>query len=269
MNLRALKLAMTSSRNSLGRYFASLCLAVFLSAHGPATVAAEPDTSCAVPPYLHPKLDSLPNTTRRLQANEPLRVLFLGSGAMAGIGASAKTEAFPAQFARLLPERVANLRIESTNLAEERSTLSSAVNTMNNQLDTLKPDLVIWQVGLNDIAARPPLIRFDRDLTDGIAVLAARPQTDLLLLDVPFYPGLELLLNDAEYRRVIEFRADLDALPLFPTHDLMAYWSERRTFERNMPAQLDTDQSLYLADKMHYCIGNILAGYVARVTTKK
>ncbi len=233
------------------------------------SLAAEPDASCAVPPYLFPKRDTLPNTLRRLQTGQTLRVLFAGSGAMAGIGASARTNAFPAQFARLLPERLPNLRLQTTNLAEANTTLNGSVAAMSKQVDKLKPDLVIWQVGINDIAARPPLVRFERDLMEGITLLAERTEADLLLLDVPFYPGLALLLNDAEYRREIEFRAELEGVALFRTHDLMAYWSERRTFEKNIPVEADSDRSRYLADKMHYCLGNLLAAYVARAATKK
>ncbi len=219
---------------------------------------------CAVPPYLLATDSALPHAREARSESNTLHVLMVGANAMAGHATSAPALSFADQFARQLVQRQPELRLKLTRFAARGQTLAQSVKKIEDNIETLQPDLVIWQIGLGEVASRMPLHRFNDLIEQGIAAVQATGRADLILLDFPYYREAHLLLDPDDYRELIQFRASYEQIPLFSVYDLMRYWAERETFAPDPAARTRRERAQSRADQIHHCLASALAAQVLR-----
>jgi lysophospholipase L1-like esterase len=88
------------------------------------------------------------------EAGEPLRLVTLGDAYTAGTDTIApKRDSWPAQLVQAMERGDVPLRLVD-NLAESGQTSEDVIRTQLGQLESLLPDVVTIQVGVNDIIAR-------------------------------------------------------------------------------------------------------------------
>jgi lysophospholipase L1-like esterase len=114
----------------------------------------QPRTSSigAVEPAASPSPgDTTGAATASAAAPEPLRLVTLGDGYTAGTDTLApKRDGWPAQLVQAMEHGTVPLRLVS-NLAESGQTSQDVIRTQLPQVESLVPDVVTLQVGVNDI----------------------------------------------------------------------------------------------------------------------
>jgi lysophospholipase L1-like esterase len=89
--------------------------------------------------------------TAAVAAQEPLRLVTLGDGYTAGTDTLApKRDSWPAQLVQAMEHGTVPLRLVG-NLAESGQTSQDVIRTQLPQVESLVPDVVTLQVGVNDI----------------------------------------------------------------------------------------------------------------------
>lgn len=143
-----------------------------------------------------------------LAAAEPddgrLDVLVVGSSSTAGVGAGAQGAAYPAVLAALLEARAEAagasyaIRVEPRGVSGERA--EGALARLERELDEIKPDLLVWQVGTNDAVGGVPLDRLETVLREGLRAAESHGAA-VVLVDPQYYPKIS---GSAAYAAVVE-----------------------------------------------------------------
>lgn len=207
------------------------------------------------------KLESLP---RRLKRQELIRVLAIGSSSTEGIGASAPALSYPAQ---LQPDLAAiwGAQVVVENAGRGGETIAETMSRLEAVLKVSKPDLVIWQVGTNDILKGGDEGRFVALLEQGIDSVQAA-HVDLLLLDQQYYPGIPDLGRYERFVGLVGATAAREQVPVFSRYRLMKEWAERSADTLN--AMLSGDR-FHLGDRGYDCIAQLLASALHAAVTSQ
>ena len=98
-------------------------------------------------------------------AAEPLRLVTLGDAYTAGTDTGApKRDSWPAQLVQAMERGDVRLRLVD-NLADSGQTSEYVLDEQLPQVESLHPDVVTVQVGVNDIVARRQFEDYDRNVT--------------------------------------------------------------------------------------------------------
>jgi lysophospholipase L1-like esterase len=192
-------------------------------------------------------------------SQRPLRLLAIGSSSTLGVGASAPTNAYPAQLALDLSSQW-GVAAEVRNAGVGGETSAATLARLRGELARAGPDLVIWQVGTNDAVAGADAAVFRANLEAG--VLAARAQrVPIILVDPQFYPGIKDL---ARYQQFVAIIADVGArmhVPVFSRFAMMKAWAAKSAAA--LSAALSPD-GFHMDDQGYACFARALAGDIAR-----
>jgi lysophospholipase L1-like esterase len=93
----------------------------------------------------------LPRLKARLAAGLPALIVAIGSSSTRGVGASGWPQTYPEVMQRELQRLRGRARIEIANLGSNGETISGQVARMERDALALRPALVIWQLGSNDV----------------------------------------------------------------------------------------------------------------------
>lgn len=193
---------------------------------------------------------NLPHVVQSLVAGRPVVIVAFGSSSTYGTGASAHDKTYPSRLAALLARRLPGANIEVLN----RGIGGEAAATMLARVDTdviaAHPDLVIWQVGTNDVlrdvdpAAAAAVIR------DGVLRMQ-RAGIDVVLMDVQFAPPVMRHATFREMETVIAAEGRNLGVPVIRRFAMMREWVE----EGRMPlsVMLDRDR-LHMTDASYDCL---------------
>jgi lysophospholipase L1-like esterase len=96
----------------------------------------------------------LPRLKARFDAGEPVRIVAIGSSSTRGIGASTPAATYPEVMQRELLRLRPQAEITIVNRGNNGETIPDQLSRMGRDVLALKPDLVIWQLGANDVLAR-------------------------------------------------------------------------------------------------------------------
>ncbi len=149
-----------------------------------AAATAEPAPASPQPASPDSASAQAPQPTRE---PEPLRLVTLGDGYAAGTDtASARRDSWPAQLAQAMDHGEISLKLVD-NLAETGHTSEDVRRVQLPQLEALAPDLVMLQVGVNDIIARDISLEDYRDNLAAIldTLLAIVPARHIFLVTTP------------------------------------------------------------------------------------
>jgi acyl-CoA thioesterase-1 len=123
-----------------------------------------------------------------------------------------------------------------------------------------RPDLVIWQVGTNDVMhdADPEAVM--ASVRAGITQLQ-RAGADVILMDLQYAPAV---LAHPQYRameRALWATARATGVSLFHRFALMRDWTEHRNMK--MSAMVSADH-LHMTDASYDCLARQLSGSIVR-----
>lgn len=227
-------------------------------------LALDQEDPCVLPPYLLATNTDLPLVSEAVVTDQPVHVLLVGSSSMSGVATSSPARSLPEQFAQALKKRMPAIKLRISTITSRGQTLAQSVARIQHQIDSLQPTLVVWQIGLNDVAGRMPAFRFNALLEEGIAAVQGTGSADLILMDIPYYREAGLLMQASEYRKLIAFRADYEHIPMMPVYRMMQYWDDRQTFKPSGKTPRPQARQIHLADQIHQCLGTALAAQVIR-----
>jgi lysophospholipase L1-like esterase len=247
----------TAALSLLG--FAALAIA-FLA---PATPRANAGSDlCAAPLTVTALADPLPHTALRLAQAKSLTIVALGSSSTYGTGASKPEYSYPSRLAALLHARYPNTEIRVINRGVGGELIGETTRRIASEVIGDKPDLVIWQVGTNDVLqdADPEAVMIS--VRAGIAQLH-QAGADVLLMDLQYAPAV---LTHPQYRameRALWATAKAAGVAMFQRFALMRDWTEHRNMK--MSAMVAADH-LHMTDASYDCLARQLSNSILRDT---
>jgi lysophospholipase L1-like esterase len=241
-----------------------LCLAAialaFLAPGAPAAHAGR--DRCNAPEALTALVDPLPHTALRLAAGKSLTIVALGSSSTYGTGASKPEYSYPSRLAALLRTRYRGADITVVNRGVGGELIGDTTRRIRTEVIGDKPDLVIWQVGTNDVLQDMDAQYVMANVRAGIAELR-QAGIDVMLMDLQYAPAV---LTHPHYRameQALEATARAGGVPLFQRFALMRDWTERGNMK--MSAMIAADH-LHMTDESYDCLARQLSGSILRDT---
>ena len=191
--------------------------------------------------------------SRAVRAGRSFRVLAIGSSSTVGVGASSPAAAYVARLETSLEGALKGVDIEVVGRGMSGEVAQGAADRMRNEVETAKPDLVVWQVGTNDAIRHVSLDSFKTCLRTTLTWLAGN-KVDVVLID-PQYG--DALTKDAYYEQVVAAVADVAREQRVLLVDRFEAMRELQR-ERGDRFYLTSD-NLHLNDTGHRCMGEQLA----------
>ena len=211
--------------------------------------------ACAAPPGVDEDLAPLPHFSARIARGGPVTIVALGSSSTEGIGASEPSRSYPSRLRSELAERLPGIAVEVLNRGVGGDTTAAMLARIERDAIAPRPDLVIWQVGSNDVLGDEDPVAVGMAIREGIARLRG-VGTDVVLMDVQYAPAI---LEHEGYRAIedaIARVARADGVPVFRRFDTMRQWDGSGALPAG--ALLYRDH-LHMNDLGYRCIARLLA----------
>lgn len=215
---------------------------------------------CAAPEDLTDLTTPLARTSARLAQGKSLTIVALGSSSTYGTGASRPEYAYPSRLAALLQAQFPNIRIRVFNRGVGGEIGTGTAERIARDVLPEKPDLVIWQVGTNDVLHDLDPDEPMKAVRAGIAQIK-KAGADVILMDVQYAPAV---LRHASYREMehaLSATARSAGVSLFPRFALMRDWAEQGSMK--MSVMVGPDR-LHMTDASYDCLARQLSGSILR-----
>ena len=217
---------------------------------------------CAAPESLTDFRAPLPHTAQRLARGGDLVIVALGSSSTWGTGASKREYAYPHRLAALLQARfpAAQIRVLNRGVGGELGAETEA--RIARDVLPEKPDLVIWQIGTNDVLNDLDPAGPMEAMRSGIAQIE-RAGADVILMDMQYAPAVLAHERFHEMEHALWITARAEGVPLFRRFALMREWAENR--QMSMATMLGPDR-LHMTDASYDCLARQLSASILRET---
>jgi len=237
--------------------FAAIAIA-FLA---PAPRANAGHDYCTAPLTVTTLDDPLPHTALRLAAGKSLTIVALGSSSTYGTGASNPDHSYPSRLAALLRARYPNTEIRVINRGVGGELIADTTKRIATEVLGDKPDLVIWQVGTNDVLQDVAPRAVMANVRAGIAQLH-QAGADVILMDLQYAPAV-LTHRYRAMERALLATAKTAGVAVFQRFALMRDWSEHGNMK--MSAMVAADH-LHMTDASYDCLAWQLSSSILRDT---
>lgn len=222
----------------------------------PARAAAVHPTWCTAPATLTRLGESLPHASRALARRRALRIVAIGSSSTEGVGASAPDKAYPAQLQAVLAARLPGMRVAVFNKGVGGETAGPTLARFPRDVVAVRPDLVIWQVGSNEILRRrntgADLARYRALMQRGLAILSALP-ADVIVMDQQFSPTIQAQPDHGAFVAATDAVALHADVGLFPRYRLMRFWGGAGA------GHMTGGDGVHMTDAAYGCLAELLA----------
>ena len=204
--------------------------------------------------------DPLPHTALRLAQAKSLTIVALGSSSTYGTGASKPEYSYPSRLAALLHARFPNSDIRVINRGVGGELVGETTQRIASEVIGDKPDLVIWQVGTNDVLHDADPEEVMASVRAGIAQLH-QAGADVILMDLQYAPAVLAHPQYHAMERGLWTTAKSTGVALFRRFALMRDWTEHRNMK--MSAMVSADH-LHMTDASYDCLARQLSGSILR-----
>ena len=192
----------------------------------------------------------LPHVARSLAQGGPLTIVAFGSSSTYGTGASAPDKTYPSRLAKLLASRFPSIEVNVLNRGVGGETAGTTLERIDTDVIAEHPDLVIWQVGTNDLlhdidpADAAELIRTGTERMKSAGI-------DVVLMDLQFAPAILQHPRYREMERAIASAAHAEDVPVIHRFAMMREWAE----EGRMPLSIMlAHDKLHMTDMSYDCL---------------
>ncbi len=196
-------------------------------------------------------------TRNKLRAGQPLTIMALGSSSTSGVGAG-EGRAFPDVMERELARLQPAAKITVINRGRAMETLADNVARLDSDVLSSAPDLVVWQIGTNEVVWRGIAPNATQLLTDSIHRIKAAG-TDVILLDLQYAPLVLLTGRHTQMEAIIADVARQQNVGLFPRFSLM-----KRANDTGVSGLVSWD-GMHNSASGYTCIGIALARMIDAV----
>jgi acyl-CoA thioesterase I len=197
----------------------------------------------------------LPRTASRLKSGEPLRIVAIGSSSTVGLWVLRSAATYPQVMRRELSRLRSNATIEVINSGRVGDTIPNNIARFERDVFAHTPDLVIWQLGTNDVAwgGRPDQ-GLKRSVLEGVRALKAG-SADVVLMDLQYAPQVLASVGYSTMEDIIIDVAKQERVGLFSRFALM-----RNSVNAGVAqSELVTWDGLHNTADGYDCIGRALA----------
>lgn len=228
-----------------------------------ASSSAAEDPRCAVPDDTLYAEQAMPRVARKLAANQPLRIVVLGSSS-----SLQTTKGLPRSYVAGLPDalssRLSGVNLQIENLSERTMTATQMTAAIAQRVPALQPDLVIWQTGNVDAAQKVDINSFAEALKSGLEHLQSYG-ADILLVAPQYRMRLSMMVDVEPYNDVMERIASAEDVVLFPRFEIMRHWSEEDRFDVRTT---DLAKQMREAEVQNRCLANQMADMISAAVKK-
>jgi lysophospholipase L1-like esterase len=200
-------------------------------------------------------------TKAKLRAGGALRIVALGSSSTTGFGTFWKGAAFPDVMKDELLRLHSGVTIELINSGRSMDDLGDNVSRIDRDVLGHKPDLLIWQIGTNDVVWRGIADNAKEVLTGAVKRIKAA-KTDVVLLDLQYAPVVTLTSRHERMERIIADVAAEERVGLFQRFLLM-----KRAIDAGVTGLVWWD-GLHNSAEGYACIGIALARMIDAATRR-
>ena len=176
--------------------------------------------SMAAPVFPSPKPALLQRVSEALRATHAAKILAVGSSSTAGVGASSPSRTYVAWLETDLETALEGTDFDVVGHGLSGEVAQGAADRMKREVEDVKPDLVIWQLGTNDAMRHVAMDGFRNCVKKTLAWLEEQ-RVDVILIN-PQYG--DSLIKDAYYEEVVTAIADIARemqVPLVDRFDAM------------------------------------------------
>lgn len=214
--------------------------------------------ACEAVPVLE---GGLSHVTAKMRRGELVKVLAIGSSTTQGVGASGAARAYPAVFGRRLMELMPRLRVELTVRGYSGNKSSDILAHLREFVaNGARPDLVLWQAGINDALQGVGEAQFSAVTSSAIQAVAGS-NADLVMIDQPYFPGIEDLARYERFVALYDAAGASQGAVVFKRYQMM---KALRQDEVRLGLLLGPDR-FHLSNEGHRCLGEALARAVAGI----
>jgi acyl-CoA thioesterase-1 len=197
----------------------------------------------------------LPRTAARLKSGEPLKIVAIGSSSTVGLWVLRSAATYPEVMRRELSRLRSNAAIKIVNSGRIGDTIPNNIARFDRDVFAYTPDLVIWQLGTNDVAwgGRPDQ-GIKRSVLEGVRALKAG-SADVVLMDLQYAPQVLASSSYSTMEGIIADVARQERVGLFSRFALM-----RNSINAGVAqSALVTWDGLHNTADGYDCIGRALA----------
>ena len=191
-------------------------------------------------------------TRAKLRTGQPLTIVALGSSSTSGVGAFGKGTAFPDVMQQELMRLEPTAHIRVINSGRAMEDLADNVARLDSDVLTYRPDLVIWQIGTNDVLWRGIASNSKEMLADSIRRIRTA-KADVILLDLQYAPLVRLMPRHTQMETIITDVAHEQNVGLFPRFLLM-----KQAIDAGVTGLVSWD-GLHNSARGYACVGIALA----------
>lgn len=193
---------------------------------------------------------TMPHVARALATGKPVVIVAFGSSSTYGAGASARDKTYPSRLAALLARRLPGASITVLNRGIGGEAAAATLVRVDSDVIAAHPDLVIWQVGTNDVMRDVDPAAAGAVIREGVMRMQ-RAGIDVVLMDVQFAPAVFRHANIREMERVIAAEGRLLGVPVIRRFAMMREWAE----EGRMPLSVMLSRDyLHMTDASYDCL---------------
>ena len=197
---------------------------------------------------------TLPRSLARLNAGDPLRIVAVGSSSTTGLWVLSPSATYPEVMRRELSRLRPAAHIEIINSGRIGDTVTGTMARFERDVLAYRPDLIIWQLGTNDVAWGGRADGLKDTVTQGVRTLKASG-ADVILMDLQYAPLVLASSQHSIMQAIIAEVARQERVGLFPRFGLM-----RRSIDAGLPAgALVSWDGLHNSAAGYDCVGRALA----------
>lgn len=202
---------------------------------------------------------SLPNLHAKIAEGESIKVVAFGSSSTEGTGQLPKSEIFASVFGRELSKELLT-PVEVINKGKGGDTISKMIARMERDVLAQKPDLVVWQLGVNDVLQMEGVEAPISQMKAAIDTLRAHG-LPVVLVDLQAAPMVDRDKDTPVMQAAIEKEGARPGVLHFHRQALM-----RRMIETGDSTMDDLvlKDGLHMSQLGHLCTGQLLAQQIAK-----
>ncbi|MBV8752590.1 MAG: SGNH/GDSL hydrolase family protein [Hyphomicrobiales bacterium] len=230
---------------------------ILLAALAPLSPALAENDACELGRPLISAEAALPRAAAAVAERHSLNVIVLGSGSSTLPAPTGERAAYPARLEAALGKFLPGVDAKVVTKIKARQTAAEMMEQELQRIEEQKPALVIWQTGTVDAIKGVDPEEFRDTLDQGVAMLQG-DGVDVVLMNMQYSPRTDAMISITAYTDNMRWVALQHDVPLFDRLALMKHWSELGTFDL-----YDASKNTDTAERVHDCIGKLLAGLIA------
>lgn len=201
----------------------------------------------------------------KVRRGEPLTIVAIGSSSTEGSDLPDRLMAYPSHLQRQLNARLGSGRVKMVNKGRGGETMVETVARFGTDVAGEKPDLVIWQLGVNDVVRGNDMNLSERTIEDGMARLKGIG-APIVLMDMQLAPRVTASAQLPVMQRLLKDAAIKHNALLWSRFELMS--GIVKSGDAQLVDLIKPDE-LHMTVAMHVCTGAVLGDELAAAMTAR